>query len=70
MRQMRACLRVAAPLILWLEAVRPHGMGNVVQLSQSISAEINDTAAPRAAATVLITLVLIDAPPGAVPGSG
>jgi hypothetical protein len=45
-------------------------MGHVVQLTKRISFEINDTAAPRAAATLLITLVLISAPRGAVPGSG
>ena len=43
-------------------------MGNVVQLSK-ISFQNDLTAAPRAAATLLITLVLIIAP-GAVPGSG
>jgi hypothetical protein len=45
-------------------------MGNVVKLTKSISIETNDTAALRAAATLLITLVLISAPTGAVPGSG
>jgi hypothetical protein len=45
-------------------------MGNVVQLTKEISFETNDTAALRAAATLLITLVLISAPTGAVPGSG
>jgi hypothetical protein len=53
------------------EAARPRiGQGNVVQLSEVISTDLTETAAPRAAAALLITLVLINAPPGAVPGSG